>query len=449
MSYPQHHNPCSDAWGSQSFAQLALQHGQSTAAQYSDVPPSNGQLSDALKQKLAEEDLLDMEVLLRYRGIRTLRALESLETTERSVLLYKARQLYELLGIFPSNLKNTLNRLFADVPHQRMFGVSPWMNPQWAGFGDWGHQALPADIPAGPEPLTEPLDDDTYLKRTLGGALLGAREIVGWQRYIECLRRLKKSDELIVASCKEAAEALAALGIRKEDVRDRERKEALKAAKLALRNVILWRCYGNALGLDSREALVRAFEEACKHTDCDANTVSQLTNGYRRIREELAGGPPPKNRIATSPARRTQAVSGNHASAEQLAAQPSQETVKTSDASSSQTAPKTIPVIVDPMRPSSLDPVLPHRADPADLHGDPADGEKPTERRSLPPDRRSPGPRSREAGHSLQMAQMLDMMKAMTHDLQEVKNQVGKLQQERDHFPVVPGPSINDDDDNP
>ena len=47
------------------------------------------------------------------------------------------------------------------------------------------------------------------------------------------------------------------------------------------------------------------------------------------------------------------------------------------------------------------------------------------------------------------MAQMLDMMKAMTHELQEVKNQVGKLQQERDHFPVVPGPSINDDDDNP
>ena len=77
-------------------------------------------------------------------------------------------------------------------------------------------------------------------------------------------------------------------------MRDRERKEALKAAKLAVRNVILWRCYGNALGLDSREALVRAFEEACKHTDCDANTVSQLTNGYRRIREELAGGPPPK-----------------------------------------------------------------------------------------------------------------------------------------------------------
>ena len=28
------------------------------------------------------------------------------------------------------------------------------MHPQWAGFGGWGHQAMPADIPAGPEPLT-------------------------------------------------------------------------------------------------------------------------------------------------------------------------------------------------------------------------------------------------------------------------------------------------------
>ena len=56
-----------------------------------------GRLADALEQRLAEEDLLDMEVLLRYRGIRTLRAVESLETTERAVLLCKARELYELL----------------------------------------------------------------------------------------------------------------------------------------------------------------------------------------------------------------------------------------------------------------------------------------------------------------------------------------------------------------
>ena len=457
---------------------MAHQHGQSTAAQYSDVPPSNGQLSDALKHKLAEEDLLDMEVLLRYRGIRTLRALESLETTERAVLLCKARELYELLGIFPSNLKNTLNKLFGDVPQQGMFHASPWamqsgampyMHPQWAGHGGWGHHALPTSRPGGPEPLTDPLDDDTYLKRTLGAALLGAREIVGWERYTECLRRLKRSDELVVASCLEAAEALAALGIRKEDVRDRESKEALKAAKKAVRDVLLWRCTGNALGLDSREALVRAFEEACRHTHCDENTVSQLTNGYRRIREELAGGPPPKNRIATSPARRTQdegtgaaaaSNGGSHATPDGPETEPALGTT-----SANPTGPKTVPALFDPMGPSCSDPVLPHPADPADLHeqgpvlvqpsfacppgleSSMFQGEKPTERRSLPPARRSPGPRSRDAGHSLQMSQMMEMMKAMTHQLQEVKSQVGRLQQERDPFPFRPVIPYDDDDE--
>ena len=125
--------------------------------------------------------------------------------------------------------------------------------------------------------------------------LLGARDVVGWDRYIECLRRLKRSDELVAASCLEAAEALAALGIRKEDVRERERKEALKAAKKSVRDVLLWRCAGNALGLDSREGVVRACEEACRHTHVDENAVSQVTNGYRRVMEQLAGGSPIAN----------------------------------------------------------------------------------------------------------------------------------------------------------
>ena len=446
MHYSQHHCHGGDAWGSQTFAQLAHQHGQSTAVQYSDVPPSSGQLSDALNHKLAEEDLLDMEVLLRYRGIRTLRALESLETTERAVLLCKARELYELLGIFPSNLKTTLNKLFGDVPQQGMFQASPWamqagampyMHPRWAGHDGWGQQQT---RPGGPEPLTDPLEDDTYLKRTLGAALLGAREIVGWERYTECLRRLKRSDELVVASCLEAAEALAALGIRKEDVRDRERKEALKAAKKAVRDVLLWRSTGNALGFDSREALVRAFEEACRHTHCDENTVSQLTNGYWRIREELAGGPPRKTRTATSPARRTQDGAGSsqggqrHGQQQQEAGFAPEGGDTGSHAGAAAEGPKTVPALFDPMGPSSSDPVLPHPADPADLHeqgpilvkpsflcppgleGSTILGEKPTERRSLPPARRSPGPRSRDAGSSLQMAQMMEMMKGRPQD---------------------------------
>ena len=83
--------------------------------------PSSGGLSDALRQKLAEEDLVDMEVLLRYRGIRTLYGLESLEPTERVVLLCKARLLYELLEIFPSYRVNALNELFGDAPQLAMY----------------------------------------------------------------------------------------------------------------------------------------------------------------------------------------------------------------------------------------------------------------------------------------------------------------------------------------
>ena len=236
---------------------------------------------------------------------------------------------------------------------------------------------MPSQPSGSTEPLTDALDDDTLLKRTLGQASLSAVEIVGWERYTECLRRLKRSDELVVASCLEAAEALAALGIRKEDVRDRDRKEALKLAKKAVRDVLLWRCTGNALGLDSREALVRAFEEACLHTHCDENTVSQLTNGYKWIREELAGGPPPKKSIDANLADGAQ--EGGPAGSQGGQQQPQQQATGTAawegggtSGSGLQAAAEglnSVPALFDPMGPSSLDPVLPHPVDAEDLHG--------------------------------------------------------------------------------
>ena len=75
-----------------------------------------------------------------------------------------------------------------------------------------------------------------------------------------------------------------------------------------------------------------------------------------------------------------------------------------------------------------LDVVLPHFADAADaVLG---------KGRSLPPTWRSPHPRSRDAVQSLQMAQMIEMMKVMIHHLQDVKAQVSKFQQ--DHDPAFP-----------
>ena len=46
----------------------------------------------------------------------------------------------------------------------------------------------------------------------------------------------------------------------------------------------------------------------------------------------------------------------------------------------------------------------------------------------------------------MQMAQMMEMMKSMTHQLHEVKTQVGKLQQSSDPFPFRPVIPYDDDD---
>ena len=488
MHYSQHHCHGGDAWSPQTFGQMAFPHGKSIAWTFSDVPGANGQLSDALTHKLAEEDLTDMAVLLRYRGIRTLRALEGLEAQERAVLLSKSREFYEILGIFPSNLKNTLNMLFGDVPLQGTFhSGSRAMHSPWAGRADWMRGLSSGSMFEAPEPLTEPLDDDTYLKRALGASLRGARDVVGWERYSRCLQRLRRSRELAVASSEEAAEALNAIDIPKEDVRDRDRWEAVKAAKKAVRDVLLWLCAGNALGLDSREAMVRAFQQAVRHMHGDTkNLISQLTNGYRRIRQELAGGPAPRNRIATSPARRTQEASGSRGrsigpqQAEGTASENGCDAAAGAVAaavvvgahgiadnqSGAEVGLRIVPALFDPMGPSPSDPVLPHPADASDLHeqgsvlaqssirlppgleSSMSQGETRKEHRSLPPTRRSPGARSRDPANSLQMAQIMEMMKGVTRELQEVKTQMSKLQQIRHPFPLHSVIPFGTDDEN-
>ena len=189
--------------------------------------------------------------------------------------------------------------------------------------------------------------------------------------------------------------------------------------------------------------------------------MSQLTGGLSRIREDLSGVPPPKARVATSPARKTQASSSR-------GQQPAQQAGTASEHQGGGAAaggPKTVPALFDCQGPSSSDQVLPHPADPADLHyvqgpilvkasfacppgleSSMLQGEKSTERRSVPPSRRSPGAQSRDTGHSLQFAQMMEMMRGMTHQLQEVKLQVAKLQQSRDPFPFGHVMSFNGED---
>ena len=312
-----------------------------TASQANDVPCENGQLSEALNLRLAEKDLLDLATLLRYRGVRTLRALESLETNERAVLLCKARDLCALYGIFPSNLKKALDNLFGD--EAACFGTSrvgcTWplqpgsvgatacampasarasASPLWAGgggfsssSGDWcsAHPRPAGPAPVGPVPVPSPqveelpaaAEDDTRLKRTLAASLEGGREIVGRERYAQAIYHFRRSEELVVASCVQAAEAVASLTMLKEDLPDKVIKELCKAMMKDARDVLLWRCTGSSLGLDSKEATARIVEDALKPTSCGANLHSQIMNGYKRIKEELAGVR--RTTIALSPSR--------------------------------------------------------------------------------------------------------------------------------------------------
>ena len=98
------------------------------------------------------------------------------------------------------------------------------------------------------------------MKRVLGAALLCAQEIVGWERFTMCVCRLNLSEELVVASCLEVAEV-------QEEIRDRERKETLKAAKKLMRDFVIWRRTCQSLGFHRPRVLIRDIAEAVRGLD--------------------------------------------------------------------------------------------------------------------------------------------------------------------------------------
>ena len=107
-------------------------------------------------------------------------------------------------------------------------------------------------------------NDNDHLKKSLDALLEEAKDILGEELYKECRLGWSKNQELIVGSCLEAAEALAAVckpkeelleygrlqGFEENSIEARIAKELLKALKKAARDVVLWRSIGNALGLD-------------------------------------------------------------------------------------------------------------------------------------------------------------------------------------------------------
>ena len=298
--------------------------GRSAGTGGDDMPHGNAQLSGDLILTLTEEGILDLGQLLFYRGVRTLRAARSLEENEQAVLLGKAREIYHAYGFFPSNLKRAFDNLFANVKASApAFVYSP---SRWAGGGvnsgssSSGHYtAGPAQVglvlgrPAqvGPTPMTRArveelpvaLPDDTKLKKSLAFSIAGCRNIVGAARFTEALFHLRRATELSVASCVEMALCVNALDVPKESVKPTD-KEMLKAGKLHVRDRLLWLSAGCEGGFDSHPGMIRRFTDTFAVTNCDANSVSRLTGGYRRVKDELAGIIHHPKRESLSPERR-------------------------------------------------------------------------------------------------------------------------------------------------
>jgi hypothetical protein len=296
-------------------------------AEEDDTPEGPNQASPALKRRLEGAGLLDLDIVLQYRGVRKLCSLNSLDTNERTVLLDKARNLFELLGksTFMSSLKGAVDGLY-DLPEPKEgtpvaahacrgpLAPGPVANEEhargttspgllwrpgssssdgaaseaartWAA-GDTGQSPQPHLAHATTLPAA--LEDDTQTAKDLAAALGGVRHIIRPEKMNEAIRRLLNSNRDAKSSVREVAVALAALNVPKKELPDKVTKDLLKAAKKAVRNVCLWRAAGTVMGMDSTEALVRAFQAATQGTDCDDNTVSQLKNGHRSVTDNHA-----------------------------------------------------------------------------------------------------------------------------------------------------------------
>ena len=456
-----------------------------------DTAPQS-QCSKAMVDFLKSEGLEDMEVFFRRHGFTTLRALNSLEPVERAVMLVKSREYWECLGLVPTDVKQTLNKLFGErAPSYALFNG----NNVWAMHGGGMLSTAPAMphantyghlLQAQPQVslnMAEPQEDDTLLRRSLEPAVVRAGRVVGMQAVELCFQLLRRADDLARACAHVTAQALGSICIDKEVHRrlPREQKEILKDAKRAVRDALLFRIVATCPGLDSRDAVERNLEEALRYTPCSDDTSSQVMNGHRRLieedvsrqkwrysvgfdyiafpvyffcgeekksplkanlppqsrklfclglGEELAGGPPPRNRIALSPERRAADNGQQHQAAG-------------SASSMGGSGPETIPAMApfDPMQPNSSDPVCPHHADPPDyhehhekttpMHVEPefacplgsAAAEKPAQTRSLPPVRRW---RDGE-----ELAELKKMVKELARELKEVNSNVQKLLHDR------------------
>ena len=298
--------------GSQQGSEVPPAMAQDSSVAFSDVPLAAGLASPALMHCLLAADLEHVNLLLMPKGVHTCHALLQLSAQDRAFLQVKALALYEVIGGF--GIVQRLTKLFEaeGVPTGVIPAVSAGNMPLPPGaVATSGSASSSSEVPASLQGsggsgvdanwlaqsaasssstllvLPAPHLDDTACHRELVLALEGVMPIIGPQRVNVCIHHLLQSEQMSAASAMEAGAALGSLRVPKGDLRDGDFKELLKTVKRCVRNVLVWRCCGQSMGLDSKAAMLRNFTEATRQSDCDDNTVSQLQNGLRKIIEGL------------------------------------------------------------------------------------------------------------------------------------------------------------------
>ena len=273
-----------------------------------DVPQSASEVSKALREALARADISDLELFFKCHRIRNLQKLRALDTDEQAHLLSRAMQFWESLGyarnllnvalpsiLIASSSATTSNSVPKGVPvihNKNSHNISSsssqfWQQPLQAGEvggRDHHHQwqrLLPVST------------DENKFASDLAKFLWDVRHIVGVSRYNDAISRLNTSNVQIATSVLEAAQALSALILRRDEERrlDKEPKETLKTARKAIRDLIIWRCFGVVLGFNfdqqGTESLHRYFERFCSQASCGDDTVSQFANAHKKFKENL------------------------------------------------------------------------------------------------------------------------------------------------------------------
>ena len=381
-------------WGSPPFGLTPILEEQSK--QLSDVPPGPSDLSPALVHKLAVLQLEEIALLCRYRNLRTVGALWQLDAGERKLWLIAARRQYELLGVFPSNIKNNLEKLFGPIVYPEEH-IPSGLHGTYAEI--WQQQQQ-QQVPF-PEP-PEPLVDDSSLRRSIGENLLALRPYIDDDRYAECVHRLRRADEHAVAALSETAEALAAISVQfPEGSRE---FDVCKDAKRVMRDFLLFRAVSTCPGMDSTPALQKAWLRACQYTrwPCELNIDSQMQNALWRIKQMLGGGPPPKKRADShhSPERPPANNRQGSASSSSSATTPSNHA---QNASGKVRLESNGSNFTDQIR-HSWRPPGPERGFDAPLEEEASGG------------------RSRDGDKRPQMHQLLEMMTALTQQVMELKS---------------------------